>query len=160
VVSSPHQGSTFRVFLPSVDRDANDLRKHQEAVHLRAGTGTILVVDDDEFVRNISREALEQRGYDVVTAKDGKEAVELFEQRLDEIVLVILDMAMPVMSGEEAFRRLKALRPKVPILVSSGYSEVMASERFGSAVVRAFIQKPYTARDLAERVEGVLHPGA
>jgi len=154
VISSPGIGSTFRVLLPSAGRPAGPWRGNQPSSDVH-GTGTILVADDDRLVREISRRALERRGYRVITAENGREAVELFE-RNPAIELVVLDLAMPVMDGEQAYQRIKAIRPEAPILISSGYSELMASSRFGPGRMEGFIQKPYTATQFTERVQKML----
>src|SRR2546427_4716547 len=99
---------------------------------------------------------LEHRGYSVLVAENGLEAVNVFQQRVAEIAGVVLDMAMPVMSGAEAFWRIREIRPDVPILVASGYSELDARERFGDSANASFIQKPYTVMQLTEKIEALL----
>jgi PAS domain S-box-containing protein len=155
VLSLPGVGSTFRVLLPSAGRAAAASKGEQAPASEIRGSETILVADDDRLVREISRKALERYGYRVITAENGKEAVELFKASSD-IALVVLDLAMPLMDGQEAYRRMKAIRPEAPILISSGYSELMASSRFGPGEMEGFIQKPYTARQFTERVQKVL----
>ncbi len=155
VYSVPGKGTTFKVLLPASGNTAipNDNRDRHHAV---GGTGTILVVDDEEVVRKTCKSSLERYGYTVLTADDGKEGVELFRGRSREISAVILDMTMPVMSGEEAFRHLRAIRPDIRIVVSSGYNEVEAIRRFTARGIAAFIQKPYTAAKLAQVLKDVL----
>ena len=155
VTSARHRGSTFRVYLPTIRTEPSpDILTSAAG---SSGAGLIMVVDDDEQVRSISRQALERRGFQVITANNGKEALECFESRVDEVILIILDMAMPVMSGDEAHHHLKSLRPTVPILVTSGYSELLAKARFGPEVAETFIQKPYTAGDLWKKVDSILN---
>ena len=151
VLSSPGTGSTFRVLLPAAGRPAGPWREEPPTAEVH-GSETILVADDDRLVREISRKALERRGYRVITAENGAQAVDLFQAN-PGVHLVVLDLAMPVMDGEEAYRRIKAIRPEAPILVSSGYSELMASSRFGPGGMEGFIQKPYTASQFTERVQ-------
>ncbi|MFN7994414.1 MAG: PAS domain S-box protein [Bryobacteraceae bacterium] len=154
VSSAPRQGTTFRVFLPVTERPPQF--RHSETAEPVSGRETILVVDDDELVRRVSQQALERRGYRVRTATNGKEAVELVRGARADVDLVVMDLAMPVMDGEEAHRALKEIRPDLPILISSGYSEAIASSRFGDRGMDAFIQKPYTADQLAARVKKTL----
>jgi CheY-like chemotaxis protein len=124
-----------------------------------SGNGTILVVDDETLVRRIAKAALEHHGYKVMLAESGHEGIELFRSKASEVSLVLLDMNMPAMGGENAFEHLKKIRPDVRVIVSSGYNEAMAIERFGGNSVAGFIQKPYTSRQLAEKVKRVLEPG-
>jgi CheY-like chemotaxis protein len=119
------------------------------------GSGTILVVDDEPVVSRAARLALQRYGYTVLTAQDGREAVDLFRAVCSEIDLVLLDLTLPVMSGEVAFQELRAIRPDVRVLATSGYSEMEALSRFG-AEIDGFIQKPYKAAALAEKVHEIL----
>src|SRR5207245_10053120 len=88
----------------------------------------------------------------VLVAENGFDALMFFQQRGAEITGVVLDIAMPIMGGEEAFRNIREIRPDVPVLVASGYSELDARERFGGSVNASFIQKPYTVMQLAEKL--------
>lgn len=155
VETAPEAGSTFHIYLPVADEQPQK-QAPPEPLPPETGAGTILLVDDERMVRQVSQEALERRGFRVLTASNGKEAVDLFRERAPEISLIVLDMAMPVMSGEEAQPYLEQIQPDVPILVSSGYSEAMASSRFRSGKMLHFIQKPYTAQQLSEKVLEIL----
>jgi two-component system cell cycle sensor histidine kinase/response regulator CckA len=157
VHSRPGEGSTFQVLFPSIDTafaPAATARVRREL----QGTGTILVIDDEPFVRNMAKFALERYGYTVTTAMDGVSGLDLFRERPDEISLVLLDLTMPVMSGEETLAELIAIRPDVCVLLSSGFSEMEALRRFAGRSLAGFIQKPYTAAQLAERVKAILEP--
>jgi PAS domain S-box-containing protein len=156
VESVPGEGSTFRVFLPALEADSLRTEEVPASPDLQStAAGSILVVDDDAVVRRLAKTALEYRGYAVLLAENGLEAVTVFQQRNAEITGVLLDMGMPIMDGEEAFRHIRAIRPDVPVLVASGYSEFAMLERFGDSNAR-FIQKPYTARQLAEKIKALL----
>jgi CheY-like chemotaxis protein len=98
-------------------------------------------------------------GYRVLRAVNGAEAVDVFQQHQGEIALVLLDMAMPVMGGEEALARLKKIRADVPVIVSTGYDEGEARRRFRDENIREFLQKPYTARQLVERIRAAMEAG-
>jgi CheY-like chemotaxis protein len=120
------------------------------------GSGFILLVDDEEIVRRIAGAALAQLGYTVLEAGNGREAIELFQRNSSGIRMVILDLSMPVMNGEECLTQLRSIRADVPVLLSSGFSETEAASRFRSAGVTRFLQKPYTAQYLAELVKATL----
>jgi len=117
---------------------------------------TVLVVDDEQIVRRTAKTMLERYGYSVVLAENGREAVELYRVLADKIALILLDMTMPLMGGEETFRELKTIRPEVRVLLSSGYNEVEAIRRFTGKGLAGFIQKPYSAIALTEKVRSVL----
>jgi CheY-like chemotaxis protein len=121
-----------------------------------AGDETILVIDDEDTVRQAAKSALESYGYKVLIAVNGKEGVRLFEELAGEIDAVLLDMTMPVMSGEEALARLKQIRVDIPVVLSSGYEEADATRRFTGKGLAGFIQKPYAAMTLAERMKAAL----
>jgi CheY-like chemotaxis protein len=116
----------------------------------------VLVVDDVDVVRRVARVALEMRGYTVLLAENGREAVELVRRRGADLTLILHDMTMPVMSGEEAMDEIAGLAPGVPVIASSGYDEKEAVRRFANRPVAGFLQKPYTSRQLAEKVKAVL----
>jgi CheY-like chemotaxis protein len=151
VVSALGQGSTFRIAFPAVERLGQT--KEPAVVKDGRGSGTVLVVDDEPALRKIARAILENSGYRVLVAEDGREAVELFRQHADTITVILLDMNMPVMGGEEAFGLIRAIRADVPIVVSTGFSEVTTRELFGGGIAVGFVQKPYTAARLCERIQ-------
>ena len=119
-------------------------------------SGTVFVIDDELMVRRTAKAVLERFGYTVVTAENGKEGVDLFRAYPNKVAVVILDMTMPVMSGDDTFRELRALDPDVRVILSSGYNEVEAIRRFTAKGLAGFLQKPYSAKVLGERVRSVL----
>jgi PAS domain S-box-containing protein len=157
VDSQPGVGTTFRVFFPvaHAQHPAPAAPSSVADAGRKDARGTVLVVDDEDLVRNTARYALSRVGYQVVTARDGREAVDVFASRHDEIDLVLLDMTMPVMDGAEALRRMAEIRPDVVVLASSGYDEREAQQRFGTRIA-GFLQKPYAAAQLTGKVEGLL----
>jgi PAS domain S-box-containing protein len=151
VESEPGRGSTFTVLIPaSGERSA---RYEPPPAGDLSANGTVLVVDDEQLVRTSARLALERYGYRVLLAENGRRALEVFEQFSGEISAVVLDLTMPVMSGEETLRRLQAIRPDVCVVLSSGYNEAEAVRRFRGYGLAGFLQKPYTAARLAEAVK-------
>jgi len=155
VESAPGKGSCFKVlFQPSGGRP----HKKEESGSERnlAGSGLILVIDDEEAVLETAKGALELFGYNVLVAADGREGVNCFRENSRSITAVLLDMTMPVMSGEEALMHLKTIRPDVPVVLSSGYDEDEATRRFTGKGLAGFVQKPYTAAALAEKMQSVI----
>jgi CheY-like chemotaxis protein len=126
----------------------------------RTGAGIILFADDEEAARVVGARMLGRMGYRVIMAADGAEAVDLFRQaetlRGERLVCVILDLTMPRMDGEEAFREIRRIRADVPVILSSGYDEKDVTERFAGKGLSGFVQKPYEVKDLAARLQGVL----
>lgn len=114
--------------------------------------GTILVVDDDESVLEVGKETLKIAGFTVLTALDGRQAVELFRTHGDEIGCVILDLSMPGMDGYQVFAELRQIRGDVPIIISTGYSEELVEDRFSGKGLSGFIQKPYQLADLMDKI--------
>jgi CheY-like chemotaxis protein len=154
VSSRPGQGSSFEVLFPA------SLRPSVAAVYALpedlSGSGCILVVDDEPGVLRVIQQTLTDCGYEVITARDGREARERFRRRADEVDLVLLDMTMPGMNGAEALAAIHALRPDVPALLSSGYDEELATREVLGAGLAGFIQKPYTPEALAAKVQEIL----
>jgi CheY-like chemotaxis protein len=121
----------------------------------RTGQGTILVVDDEELIRNLASLTLEGRGYRILRAADGQEAVDVYSAEKDRIDLVLLDLTMPVLSGHEAFRYLINLNPHVRVLFASGYAVEQLSD-LEKELMAGFIKKPYRPNDLILAVEAAL----
>lgn len=156
VYSEPGLGTTFKVLFPvsaSAARGAKDeTSPHAHASRALGEARTVLVVDDDETVLANARLLLEEAGYKVLTARDGEEGVKVFATRGKEISAVLLDLTMPHMDGDEAFKRISAINPDVPVIMSSGYSEIDASTRFAGKKVAGFIQKPYRIGQLLAKL--------
>jgi CheY-like chemotaxis protein len=153
--STPGQGTTFTVSFPAVP--AGVLRCLDSAsLVIPNGNSTILIVDDEAAIRKMAGAILKKFGYSILIAKDGLEAVEIFRENASKIGAVLLDMSMPVMSGYKALRLINDIQPGVPIIVSSGYSEIFAREELGPDVVAWFLQKPYAAAHLVEIIQKAL----
>ena len=158
--TEPGSGTTFKVLLPASPAAENPVATAGEAAAKSwRGTGTILLVDDEETVRAVGKRMLEALGYTVLLAGDGREGIEVFAERGDEIDLVVLDMTMPHLDGEETFRELRRLRPATKVILISGYCEQDAVSRFTGKGLAGFIQKPLTMAMLREKLERVLGPG-
>jgi CheY-like chemotaxis protein len=156
VSSAPGEGTTFRVLFPASDtEETSEAGTWVEQGNLEVD-GTILVVDDEPTVRSVAQAMLEELGFDVLTAGDGLEAVERFREDGDRISVVILDMTMPRMNGEEAFDEIRRIDPDARVVLSSGYSEQEATERFSGKGLSGFIQKPYRLELLREKLTAVI----
>jgi PAS domain S-box-containing protein len=155
VDSEPGQGSCFKVLFPRAAPDHLPEARQRDEVETWRGSGAVLVVDDEETVRSVASLVLERYGFEVMTANDGEEAVEVYKEHRDRIRLVLLDMTMPRMGGEETFKALVELNPNVRILLSSGYNEQEAIGRFAGSGLAGFIQKPYTPTELVNVVRKI-----
>jgi CheY-like chemotaxis protein len=113
------------------------------------GNGTILVVDDEEGVREVAERMLQEIGYGTIAAQDGREALDILEHTEDEITGMLLDLSMPRMGGQETLLRLRATHPDLPVVMMSGYTEQVVAEQLGeSSPSTGFLQKPFVAEDL------------
>jgi PAS domain S-box-containing protein len=155
VFSTPGQGTTFRILLPVTARTPR-LVGPAESRKGSTAKGAVLVVDDEPVVRKTAVSSLERYGYTAPTAENGRQGVEAFQRLHKQLVAVILDMTMPVMDGEEALAEIRRIDPSVPVILSSGFNEVEAIRRFTGKGLAGFIQKPYTAAVLAQKLEAVL----
>jgi CheY-like chemotaxis protein len=151
VRTTPGQGSTFRVLLPAAAESVEDRSATTATPELPESRGrTILLVDDEEPVRTVAGQMMEVLGFKVRTARDGAEAVMILKEERDEIDLVVLDLAMPFMNGEEAYRAMKAMDPDLVILITSGYSEEEVIRRLAGVTMDGFIPKPFSFQNLRE----------
>lgn len=155
VESAPGKGSCFEVLFPAIEGMPEKAETEAHAAAVR-GSGTVLVVDDEQIVREVASKALERSGFKVLLADSGRAAIDLFKRYPGEIAAVVLDLSMPEMSGEETLPELRRIRPGVKVLVSSGYSEAEVMRMFSDGQVYGFIQKPYTSLLLAEKVKAAL----
>jgi len=155
VASEPGRGSTFKVLLPASAKAAAVAASEEPPEAGWLGTGTILLADDEETVRRVGVDMLESLGFRVLAAADGQEAVEIFRERNEEIAGVILDLTMPRMDGEEAFREIRRIRPAVRVILTSGYNEQQTIRRFVGEGLAGFIQKPFKLIDLSTMLRQV-----
>lgn len=154
-------GTTFSIFLPA----ARILEKPKQQDKPRVlssgdapqkGSGTVLVVDDEEYILNADKAMLKELGYEVLLANGGREALNVFKENKDRIKLLILDLIMPDLGGEIVYDRIKALRPDVRVILSSGYSIEGQAEAILKKGCDGFIQKPYNLNQLAKKIKEIL----
>jgi CheY-like chemotaxis protein len=149
-------GSTFTIALALSKASIPSSAGGTAPEAIKRGEDTVLVIDDQEIIRTVTQDMLEMIGCRVFTAAGGAEGVALFETRMGQIDLVILDMIMPGMGGAETFRRLRALDPRVPVLLASGYSVEGEVARLLAAGCNGFLQKPFNAAQLSGKIREVL----
>lgn len=155
-VQSVHgQGTTFSIYFPAVDA-AEDAVAAEDHSTLMGGSETILVADDNDGLRELTREYLEAQGYVVFAAQDGEEAVKLFEQHQADIDLLLFDVAMPKVSGPQAYRRIAGLCSGIPVIFSTGYSAESTLVRDSLGKELSILQKPFSSESLAHKVRQVL----
>lgn len=155
VYSEPGLGSTFNVYFPVLSNSGGSVSVDKPPVIVE-GEGVILVVDDDELVRDMAADALQAVGYIVLTATNGQEGVELYRQHHDRIKAVLLDMAMPIMSGREAFIEMQKINPAVKVLLASGFLKDNRVEEILALGVKDFLHKPYTITSLAPAINKII----
>ncbi|MDQ5985242.1 MAG: Sensor histidine kinase RcsC [Syntrophus sp. SKADARSKE-3] len=154
VYSEKGHGTTFSFYLPALDVKVEE--HENQRTGLIAGEETILLVDDEPTILEVTKALLESLGYLVLTARSGLDAINVYENRSQEIDLVILDMIMPDMGGGETFDRMKAINPAVKVILSSGYSMADQAKSIMALGIRAFIQKPFQLAELSQRIRTVL----
>jgi PAS domain S-box-containing protein len=158
VYSEPHKGTRFAVYLPAAEAAAG--RSERKRLDMPEGHGElILVVDDEEAIRQITKGTLETFGYRVLVAGDGTEAVALYAQNRDEVAVVLTDMMMPFMDGPATIRALQKMNPRVRVIAASGLAANDKAAEAASVGVHAFLPKPYTAEKLLKTLAEILkHP--
>lgn len=155
VYSEPGRGTTFRIYLPVVDQEAEALDIPPPAP-VAGGTETILFAEDDEFIRELARKVLEDAGYTVVPARDGQEALELFKAHSSSIDLVALDVIMPRMNGREVYQEIRAHSPSIRALFLSGYTADIIHRKGFLEEGLAFLAKPFSPAALLRKMREVL----
>ena len=158
VYSEPGKGTTFKVLLPATPGNAEKVRLDTAPESIWHGSGTLLLVDDEETIRALGSEMLEMLGFSVLTACNGREALDVYQAHDGEIEAVVLDLTMPRMDGEETFRELRRIREDVLVIMSSGYNEFEVSQRFIGKGLTGFIQKPYKLSELGTVLRQTLEP--
>lgn len=157
VYSEPNKGTAFKILLPAINEPA-DTPKGVSGEDEWRGKGTVLLVDDEETIRGIGKDMLQELGFSVITANDGREALDIFKSNQD-FVLVILDLTMPHMDGTQCFRELRKIDPDVKVVLSSGYNEVEVNQKFIGKKLAGFIQKPYKISTLQKMLRKVFVDG-
>jgi signal transduction histidine kinase/CheY-like chemotaxis protein len=160
VVSAQGRGTTFVIMLPAAHEIIREtLREEAIPEHVEIN-GKILLADDEETILSLTEMMLEPYGVELLCASNGAEAVELFKAQEHEIAVVILDMVMPKLNGEEVCKKIKALSPETPIIIASGHSRNETMQRFTTAPFDGFLQKPFRMQDLIKEICAVTKSAA
>jgi signal transduction histidine kinase/ActR/RegA family two-component response regulator len=156
VESAPGQGTTFEIYLPNVSEAVSENERDGASGPLPRGTETVLVVEDEDGVRELAAEFLRRNGYSVLEARDGMEALEISGRFAGTIHVILTDMIMPRMSGTELLKSMKAARPTAKAILMSGYSEQFKTQADGSPNQFSVLQKPFSMSSLVAAVRTVL----
>jgi CheY-like chemotaxis protein len=152
--SEKGQGATFRIYLPATEKPVID--ELQANQNILVGTETILLVDDENMIIDVGAEILQKLGYEVLTARHGMEAIEVYQQNRQKVAMVILDLIMPQMGGGETYDKLKEVDPQVKVLLSSGYSLDGQATEILKRGCDGFIQKPFSMEDLSRKLRQII----
>ena len=154
VKSKKGEGTTFNVYLPATDMEIVDDKRLEEA--LVRGSEHVLLVDDEDLIVDVGEKILVRMGYSVLVARSGREAIEIYRQKKNDIEMVILDMIMPDMSGGETYDKLRQINPDIKVLLSSGYSLRGQAKDILARGCSGFIQKPFDMSALSNKIREVL----
>ncbi len=156
VYSEEGRGTTFKLLLPATPGDAATPTAAALTPPVWRGSGTVLIMEDEESIRALTRSMLERMGFAVVLASDGREGVDAFRRLAGENPLVLLDLTMPHLDGAAAYRELRRIRPDVRAILMSGYSEQSIASQFAGKGLAGFIQKPFRLAQLQQTIREVL----
>jgi CheY-like chemotaxis protein len=156
VQSAPGRGSTFRLFFPPTKGSRAATPNGRRGGSTWHGRGTVLVVDDEDQVRHVADALVGSLGFDVILAENGRDALKKLSQHPGKIRLVLLDLTMPRLDGEQTLAELHRIAPTLPVVLMSGYGERELSERFVGKGLAGFLQKPFTREDVCRRLREAL----
>jgi len=157
VYSEKSHGTSFNIYLPVSHK--KPVREEPVISETRRGHETILLVDDEQVITDVTGEMLTGLGYQILSADSGEKAVEIYKENGSRIDLVIMDMIMPTMGGGETFQQIKAINPKVKVILSSGYTLNGEAKHIMDQGVLAFLQKPYNLDELSGKIRAILGTG-
>lgn len=154
--SEQGKGSTFTIYLPELQPEDSELGFGVDTQDLYLGSGWILIIDDEAAIRITATKMLELLGYNVLSAENGENGIKVFKEHQEEIRAVILDMAMPVMTGDEAYKRLKEIDPQVKVLVATGFTNDQRVRKTMEAGASGFMKKPYSINILSRKLHEII----
>jgi CheY-like chemotaxis protein len=154
VDSEKSHGTTFSIYLPSLGKAVKN--KKELPCKIMKGKETLLLVDDEEAVINTGKQILKKLGYKVLSATNGREALELYEKNQDNIDMILLDMVMPIMGGGETYDKMRKINSDIKVLLASGYSIEGEAKEILERGCDGFIQKPFSIEELSHRIRNIL----
>jgi two-component system cell cycle sensor histidine kinase/response regulator CckA len=154
--SEPGAGATFKVYFRAMEQHGNLAEPTETAPMIKGGTETIMLVDDEEFIRALGARMFEESGYTVLLAADGESALELYRREQERIDLVILDLIMPGMGGRKCLEELLRLDPDARVIISSGYSPDGRTQEILQAGAKGFVSKPFRVKEMLRVIREVL----
>ena len=154
VYSEKGEGTTFNIYLPATEKEL--IEEKESVMEILKGSETVLLVDDEQMVIDVGAPMLEGLGYKVMAASSGRAALEIYQEEMEEIGVVILDMIMPEMNGGETYDRLKEMNPRIKVLLSSGYSINGKAQDILERGCDGFIQKPFSLNELSQKLREIL----
>ena len=157
--SEPGQGTTFKIYLPAAELTDDDEAEAPGVTPLPRGTETILVVDDEEYIRTFAQKVLQKSGYTVLTASSGEEALEIYTGQSIDIGLVLMDIGMPGMGGYKCFQEIIGYDPSARILVATGYAINGQVEKAMQSGAAGYVGKPYQVSEMLNKVRDILDAG-
>lgn len=153
VYSETEKGTVFHIYLPATDQEIRQNIKEETII---LGTGTVLVIDDEELIRTTASELIKSLGYQVMLAENGLEGVNVFREFSEKIDLIILDMIMPVMNGRDAFSKLREISPAIPIVISSGFAKEDDMSELKKYGINGLLSKPFRKVELADMIGNLI----
>ncbi len=160
ISSEVDSGTTFRILFPANEFMAKDIAEISRSTNGDTGwlaDGTVLLADDEDVVRAVGKQMLEQMGFRVIEAVNGREAVELYRKHADEIACVLLDLSMPDLDGKEAMKEIRSLHSGALVILCSGYSELEAVQHLEGDGPAGFLQKPFSLKELKGKLEEIMN---
>jgi PAS domain S-box-containing protein len=155
VYSEEGRGTSVKILLPATDICPQPDAPVETAARWR-GSGTVLLVDDEEAIRSVAKRMLERIGFEVLAATNGQDALAVFRNTADRLACVVMDLTMPHMDGDAAFREMRRIKPAVPVILSSGYNQQEVAERLVGKGLDGFMQKPYQLSQMVETLQSVI----
>lgn len=156
VYSEPGKGTTFKIYLPLIESEVEKTASTMPAAYPEGGTETVLVAEDDQAVRKLTRDILERFGYRVIAAEDGEDAIEKFMNNKEDIQLLLLDVIMPKKNGKEVYEEIKKINPRIKALFLSGYTANLIHKKGILEEGLDFILKPVSPKELLRKVREML----